>query len=32
MDAIVLLFILFLFFTFVARSGKDARVKLNGKE
>ena len=32
MDAIVLLFILLLFFTIVARSGKDARAKLNGKE
>ena len=32
MDAIVLLFILFLFITIVLRSGKDARTKLNGKE
>jgi hypothetical protein len=32
MDAIVLLFILFLFITIVLRSGKDARAKLNGKE
>ena len=32
MDAVVLLFILFTFITFVVRSGKDARAKLNGKE
>ena len=32
MDAIVLMFISFLFITIVVRSGKDARAKLNGKE
>ena len=32
MDAIVLLFILFLFITIVLRSGKDPRTKFDGKE
>jgi hypothetical protein len=32
MEAIVPLFIFFLFLTIGARSGKDARAKLNGKE